>query len=267
MDKRIKRVKLYVKANNNARRIEKLIKNALDKHNLELNDDDYDILISVGGDGTFLKMLRANDYNNNYYASINAGSLGFLSSVDNSNLDCFINDLSNGKYKIREVNLLKVKIYFSDNVKELYCFNEFTIRKSDFSTFKADVLIDNNLLEKFTGDGLVISSPIGTTAYNQALGGAILDNDIKALSLIPIAPINNKVYKSLINPMIISPNKKITVIPYNSINVCYLVDGEINSNDFITKIECTLDKTIKYIVPNSYDYIDRIKSKIIDIKE
>ena len=266
MDKRIKRVKLYVKDNNNAHRIEKLVKSALEKHKLEINDN-YDIFISVGGDGTFLKMLRANNYKNTYYGAINAGSLGFLTSVDSNKIDEFINDLSLGNYLVKDIDLLKVKVYTDNKYTELYCLNEFTIRKNDFKTFKADVYINQKLLERYTGDGLVISTPLGTTAYNQALGGAILDNDIKALSLIPIAPINNKVYKSLISPMVISSNKKITIIPFNNINLCYLTDGEINNSDNITKIECILDKTIKYIVPVDYDYIDRLKIKLIDIKE
>ena len=267
MDRIINRVKLYVKENNNAHRVEKLVKNALSKHNFELNNDNFDMEISIGGDGTFLKMLRSNKYKDTYYAAINAGSLGFLSSVDNNKLDKFISDLANNKFMVKEVNLLKVKVYSDNEVKELYCLNEFTIRKSDFKTFKADVLIDKKLLEKYTGDGLVISTPLGTTAYNQALGGSILDNDIKAMSLIPIAPINNKVYKSIINSMIIAPNKKIIIIPYNNINVCYLTDGEIYNDDNITKIECTLDKVIKYVVPTNYDYIDRLKVKMIDTKE
>ena len=266
MDKKIKRVKLYVKENNTAHRVEKLVKNALLKHNLELNDD-FDIEISIGGDGTFLKMLRSNKYRDTYYAAINAGSLGFLSSVDNNKLDKFINDLANNKFMVKEISLLKVKVYSNDSVKELYCVNEFTIRKCDFSTFKADVYIDKKKLERFTGDGLVISTPLGTTGYNEALGGSIIDNDIKALSLTPIAPINNKVYKSLLSPIIIAPNKKIIIEPYNHINLCYLTDGEICIDNSITKIECMLDKTIKYVVPNNYDYIDRLKNKIIDTKE
>ena len=266
MDKRIKRVKLYVKENNNAHRIEKLVKSVLVKHNLELNNNDFDIIISIGGDGTFLKMLRNNQYSDVYYAAINAGSLGFLSSVDSNKLDKFIENIASNNYKVRDINLLKIKIYHDTKVNELYCVNEFTIRKSDFSTFKADVLIDKKKLEKYTGDGLVISTPLGTTGYNQALGGSIIDNDLKALSLIPIAPINNKVYKSLINPFIIAPNKKITIIPYNNTKICYLTDGEIY-NDDITKIECYLDKEIRFIVPNNYDYIDRIKNKIVDNKE
>ncbi len=266
MDKKIKRVKLYVKENNTAHRVEKLVKNALLKHKLELNDN-YDILLSIGGDGTFLKMLHSNNYRNTYYGAINAGSLGFLSSVDSNKLDKYISDIANDKYIVKEINLLKVKIYSNELVNEMYCVNEFTIRKSNFSTFKADVYIDKKLLEKYTGDGLVISTPFGSTAYNEALGGSILDNDLKALSITPIAPINNKVYKSLASPIIFAPNKKIVIVPHNNINLCYLTDGEITNDNSITKIECSLDKTIKYVLPSNYDYIDRLKNKIIDTKE
>lgn len=265
MERVIKKIKLYVKDTDKAHNTEKLLKSVLKEHKYELNNIDYDMEISVGGDGSFLKMLHKNNFQDNiYYASINAGSLGFLSSIDCNRVEEFINSLDNNQFKIKEISLLKVLVYTKKDIKELYCINEFTVRKSDFSTMKANVLVDDELLEEYNGDGLVISSPIGSTGYNMVLGGSIIDNNIKAFSLIPIAPINNKVYKALTNPVILSNNRKLTIIPRNNKNLCYLSDGIINHINGINKIECSLDKVIKCVVPNDYNYLSVIKSKMID---
>ena len=266
MDRIINKVKLYVKDNNKAHDVEKNIKNALSKHNFELNEN-ADIVISIGGDGTFIKMVHHSNFNNKFYASINAGSLGFLSSIDSDKIDSFVNDLNNNNFKIKEINLLKIKIYSNGVVKELKCLNELTVRNSDFSTFKADVLVNNKLLESYNGDGLVINTPAGSTAYSLALNGAVLDNDIKAFALTPIVPINNKVYKSLINSIILSENKEVTIIPSNNKNFCYVCDGKMEKLDKCDKISCKLEGSIKCIVLNDYDYFNTISSKIIDIKE
>lgn len=265
MGRNINRIKLYVKNTDKARNVHINVKNALLKHKFELNEVDYDLLISIGGDGSFLKMLRANNYDSNvFYAGINAGSLGFLTSIESVQVDSFIESINNNDYLIKDVDLLKVVVYSNNEIKEFYCINEFTLRKNDFSTMKADVLINNQLLENFSGDGLLFNTPTGSTAYNQALGGAIIDNDIKAFSMIPIAPINNKVYHAISNTTLLSKNKKITIIPKSSNNLCYLTDGLVFNDENIEKIECFLDKSIKVIFPSNDNFVSRLKSKIIN---
>ena len=264
MDRIINKVKLYVKDTPKAHNTEKILKSVLLEHNFELNDNDYDLIISVGGDGSFLKMIHKYNFDDTkYYASVNAGSLGYLSSIDNEKVGEFVNDLNNNNFTIKEINLLKVKVYAND-VKELYCVNEFTIRKNDFATMKANLYIDDELIEDYNGDGLVISTNTGSTGYNLVLGGPIIDKDLNALSIIPIAPINNKVYKALTNPMIISDKRKVTITLRNNFNICYLSDGIITNLNNISKIECFIDKTIKCIVPKDYNYLKTIKDKVID---
>ncbi len=265
MERVINKVKLYIKDTDKAHNAELVLKNELTKHNFELNED-ADMIISVGGDGTFLKMLHKYNFNNCYYASVNAGSLGFLSSVDNSNIIEFINDLDTNNYDVREFNILKTVIYLNNTKKEYYSLNEFTIRNSDFQTFKADLLIDDKLIEKYNGDGLVISTPIGSTAYNYALNGPILDSDANAFILTPIVPINNKVYHALSNSLVLSNNKKITIIPNKNPNLCILVDGKIE-RIIPDRVDCYIENKIKVIVPKNYNYLNIIKNKIIDTKE
>lgn len=268
MERMIKRVKLFVKDTPKAHLIEKKVKEELLNNNFEINDTKFDLGISIGGDGTFLKMMHKSNFDcNKYYASINAGSLGFLSSVDSDNLMDFITNLNNSSYKVKEIDVLKTKVYNKKEIHEYYSLNEFTVRKSDFSTFKSDLFINDHLLENYSGDGLVISTVTGSTGYSMVLGGAIIDNDLESFMITPIAPLNNKVYKSLSNSFIVSNKNKVVIIPKNSHNLCYLSDGEIYNTCF-DKIECKMaNKKIKLLVQNDYNYIDNIKSKIIDKME
>ena len=264
MGRILNKVKLYVKDTSKAHTIEDIVIQELLNNNFVIDNNNYDIAISIGGDGTFIKMLHSNNFNPNiYYASINAGSLGFLSSTESNNLKKFIYDLSNNLFNIKNLDVLNTKV-FTDTQEDYFSINELTIRKNDFSSLRSDVYIDNTLLEKYIGDGLVISTSIGSTGYNLALNGPITDINIKAYILSSIAPINNKIYHSLINPMVISNDRKLTVVPHESNNLCIIVDGIIINIDNVKNIECTISNSIKYIVPKEYNYIENIKSKIID---
>lgn len=266
MNKEVNTIKLYVKDTLKAHEIENIVRKELADNNLLLDNDSFQLAISIGGDGTFLKMLHDNNFDNSlYYASINAGSLGFLSSINENQIIDFIKSLIDNNFNIKELNILKSNLYGNNIVNEILSINELTIRKTDFSSFKCDIYVDDKLLNKYNGDGLVISTPIGSTGYNLALNGPIIDNDIKALSITTIAPINNKVYKSITNSIIIDAKRKITLVFEDNTNLCYLNDGKMNTLSNINKIECILDnKSIKCIMPNEYNYIDNIRTKIID---
>ncbi len=268
MNKDIKNIKLYVKDTLKAKETEKIVREELLNNGFMINDNNYDLVISIGGDGTFLKMLHHHNLDNKlYYTSINAGSLGFLSTAYHNQVKEFINKLKNRLYIIKPINVLKTVAYTNNESKEFSSINELTIRKSDFSCLKCDIYIDNKLLDKFVGDGLMISTSIGSTAYNLVLGGSIIDNELKVLSITPIAPLNNKVYKSLINSLVLSKKRRITIIlNYNKVSL--VSDGKVHELNDVKKIEFMLsDNYINYLLTDDYNYIDNIKSKIIDSGE
>lgn len=268
MNDMVNRVKLYVKDISKAHMVEEIVTKELLENGFIIDNNDYNIAISIGGDGTFIKMLHTNNFNSNiYYIGINAGSLGFLSSIENADIKRFINDLKNKIFNIRELDILKTRV-FSNNEIEIISINELTIRKQDFSSLRSEVYINNDLLEKYVGDGLVVSTSVGSTGYNLALSGPIVDPNIKAYTLTAIAPINNKVYNSLSNSMIISSDKKISVIPQENNNLCIVSDGKLLKIDNIKKIECSINNNIiKCIVPKDYNYVNNVRRKVVNTKE
>ena len=146
-------------------------------------------------------------------------------------------------------------------IKTFYSLNEIVIRDENLNVLKLDVKIDNTKLESFVGDGLLIATSFGSTAYNLSYGGSIVYNDLHTLQITPIAPLNNKVYKTLSNSVIIPQNKIITLETNNSIILT--IDGENIIYENIGKIETFINKTIKFIRMNGYDYTKKVNEKFL----
>ena len=137
-------------------------------------------------------------------------------------------------------------------------------RSSDFKTLKLKIEIDNEKLENFVGDGVVISTSFGSTAYNLSLGGAIVYNTFHSLQITPIAPLNSKTYRNLLGPLVLPDNKLITLILNNTNDLLITFDGENKVLNNISKVEVLMeDKTIKCFRKNGYNFIKKINEKFL----
>ena len=261
---KINKVKLFVNNDEKSLEVSKKLEKELMEYGFIIDNNDYELAISVGGDGCFLRMIRENNFNNDiYYIGVNSGTLGFLQEIDINNTINFVKRLSLDDYKIEELSYEEDRI-FIDNKEYLYnSLNELVIRKKDFSIFKGKVFIDDELLEEFSGDGLLISTSTGSTAYNMSFNGPIIYNSLDTLVLTPIAPLNNKVYSSLINPLIIPNNKVIRIIP-DSKSLFFMIDGKIQEIDNVNKIEINIsNKKIKCLRMNEFHFVKIVNNKII----
>ena len=265
MNKKISKIKLYIKNKKEAKRIADIVKNKLQENGFLVVDNNYDLALSIGGDGTFIKMIHESKFNNKLlYAGINAGSLGYLIDFEIDDIDNFINLLKNNTYYMKESSVLETKLINNYNIDVLKSFNEVIIKSNNQLLLYADVYIDDTLLEHFTGDGLLISTPNGSTAYNLSYGGSIIDNKLKALSLTGIAPLNNKIYHSLINNLIVSSNRILKIKFNNNENIEIINDGKIININSVKEIEFNLDNSIELICSNKNDLASKINKKIIN---
>ena len=145
------------------------------------------------------------------------------------------------------------------------CLNEIVIRKNDFSILKTNVYIDNELLENFTGDGLLISTSTGSTAYNMSFKGSIVYNTINTLQITPIAPINNKAYNTLANSIVIPNDKVVSLSNEKEDNLFFMVDGKNYFLDNVYKIENKISmKKIKCLRMNDFHFIRIVHEKIVE---
>lgn len=154
-------------------------------------ESDVDILISIGGDGTFLSSVAYSLTNNTPIAGINCGRLGFLAAISNENLEQALQQLVNNEYKIENRSLLEIlkpKDLFNGNN---YALNELTVHKLDNSSMiQIETYINNEFLANYWADGLIIGTPTGSTAYSLSVGGPIIMPELSGLIITPIAPHN-----------------------------------------------------------------------------
>ena len=264
MKRIINKIKLYVKKSNYAKEIADDLKKKLIKNGFTINNKEYDLAISIGGDGTFLKMVHENKFNDNIlYFGINAGSLGFLTSIESKNLDSFVRVISKNNFFVRDSILINTSFITKRTSKEYCSINEIVIKKSNHMLLKSNIYINNELLEKYVGDGLLISTPNGSTAYNLSFDGVIIDNDLKALTLVPIAPINNTIYKTLSKKIVFADNKVISVKLDNEENICMINDGIISNINEVCEIKIKISNKIIKVLEIDDDFIKKINTKLI----
>lgn len=265
MERKINKVKLFVNQDNKSEDVHRKLMEQLLLYHFEIVEEDYDLAISIGGDGSFLRMVRENNFNEDiYYIGINSGTLGFLQEININETTDFIERLNNNEFKEEKICYLTAKIFTKYDTYSYNCLNEIVIREKSFSVLNADVYVDNELLEHFTGDGILVSTSTGSTAYNMSFGGSIIYNTLDAFILTPVAPINNRNCNTLTNSIII-PNDKKVVLQNKNHDLFLMVDGinkEVNDD---TRIEIGIaNRQIKCLRMNNFDFIQIVNKKIIE---
>ncbi len=179
------------------------------RNNFSLNEKNPDIVIALGGDGTLLRAVHhyLDQIDHIKFIGINAGTLGYLMQFSKEDLEDI---LKNRLFDVERYSLIECLIKKNNNEQTLFAVNEFRF-ENPFHTMIADVYINNSHLEKFRGNGLVISSSLGSSAYNKSLGGAVVDSSLEILELTEIAPIENNVYRSLGSSLVLSREKEISL--------------------------------------------------------
>ena len=265
--KKINKVKLFINNNLKSRKAAEEIKKELINNKFQLVEEDFDLGIAVGGDGSFLRMVTICNFNSEcYYVGINAGTLGFAQDISLEEIKPFIKSLSKENINYDKIGIGEVEVIFKNKtINKFNIVNEIVIRNEELNTLHANVFVDESLLEKYVGDGLLIATSFGSTAYNLSFGGSIVFNTFDTLQLTPIAPLNNKSYRNLINSVIIPSNKIITIEPNtNDNNLLITVDGKNTFLNEVEKIKIVINnKTINIIRKKDYDFIKKVNEKFI----
>ncbi|MEY4037953.1 MAG: hypothetical protein RIR67_263 [Bacteroidota bacterium] len=170
-------------------------------------DSSFDMLISIGGDGTILRAATLVRNSGVPILGINAGRLGFLATVQKENIDSFLQFVIDKKYSISKRTLLGLDCSpENEAIKEInFAMNEITVsRKDTTSMITIETYLNNEFLNSYWADGLIISTPTGSTGYSMSCGGPILTPEVKSLVITPIAPHNLNA-----RPLVIPDNTEI----------------------------------------------------------
>ena len=159
---------------------------------IEFDDfDTVDIIVSIGGDGTFLSVISYYRHLNKPFVGVNKGSIGFLTEISEYNIEAAFDRIVAGDYKIMERMQLKAELY--DRYKKLkaedVCLNDISVlRGAQPHITKLTLFIDNERVEKFYGDGIVVAAPTGSTAYTLAAGGPLVMPNMDVILITPLCP-------------------------------------------------------------------------------
>lgn len=260
------KIKLFPNKNSDSLFIADILKSELESNGFEIVNDNPDLAVAIGGDGSFLHMVAETDFDTKIkYIGVNNGTLGFLQEIKPTELSSFIDNLKNNKYRIEKVSFENIKVVTKEEVYYFKAFNEVVVRDMNLSTVYLDVTINNTYLEKFVGDGLLIATQEGSTAYNMSLNGAIIYDGIHSLQLSPIAPLNNNIYRTITTSILIPQDRKVKLTPSNrTTDILLLVDGVNHNfrNVLYVEVETSTD-FLDCIRMNDYDYTNIINDKFL----
>lgn len=186
----------------------------LEREQIEVSEIDPELIISVGGDGTLLSAFHRFNHllDKVKFLGVHTGHLGFYTDWRDYELEELVSSFLMEQEKSISYPLLDVKIKFCDENPDRHflALNESTIKRSN-RTMVADIYIKDELFERFRGDGLSVSTPTGSTAYNKSIGGAVIHPSINAFQLAEIASLNNRVFRTLGSPMVIADSEWVSI--------------------------------------------------------
>ena len=166
------------------------------------------IIVSVGGDGAFLQAVRKTGFRQDcLYAGVStSGKRSLYCDFDIDDLSSMIEAMTKEQIEVRKYPTIQVTV---DGETNFLCLNEFSIRSGIIKTFVMDVYIDDIHFETFRGDGMIISTPTGSSAYSKSVGGAVVDPMLPCLQVSELASLNNNRFRSLGSPFILSGERKL----------------------------------------------------------
>lgn len=221
-----------------------------------------DLAISVGGDGTILHTAQVAAPQHLPIVGLNSGHLGYLTAADISQAPALVHDLIAGRYVVEPRAMISISC---DSpllgVNYPYALNEIVVTRTDTSSMIAiDVMLGDVQLSTSKGDGLLVCTPTGSTAYNLSVGGPILEPLSHCLALSPISP-----HSLSLRPVVVADDAQITVIPRSRAKHCQVsIDGEIAKVPSGTPLHISKAPfATQLIMPTGRNFAETLRTKLL----
>lgn len=226
-----------------------------------------DFVFTIGGDGTVLRaihhFLDAGILNRVKFIGIHTGTLGYYTDWLPDELSELVEFVATQEIESHRYPLLEAKLCAGQRTRYRYALNEFTILNAK-RTQHLDIKINDLYLESFRGTGICVSSPTGSTAYNKALGGAIVYPSLPVYQLTEIASINSNAYRTIGSPLIIPSEQKLILASENWESMTLTQDHlELDVSE-LTAIEITLsEKHVQFVKRQGGLFWNRVKTHFL----
>lgn len=235
----------------------------LKKHNLveqKVLYENSDFILSVGGDGTMLRTAYEALDHNTPLIGVNIGKLGFLAEFDLNGLDELAKNLTENNYEIDERIILKAKC-ISPKKEEFHAINDIVIDKGRWpKMIQLTVKVDGDYVTTFSADGIIISTPTGSTGYSLSTGGPILSPKADAIALSPISP-----HTLTVRPLVLSSDQNIEItVDSQHTSVQVNCDGQ---RVYYYEPPATIDivkdeRTMKLVHTSATNYFEILRNKL-----
>lgn len=223
-------------------------------------EKDTDLMFSIGGDGTILDAITFVRDSGIPIVGINTGNLGFLASIAKNEIDNALDAIYTKDYTIEERSLLKL-VSPADIFNDFsYGLNEIAVQKKDSAMIKVHVYIDGEFLNTYWSDGIIISTPTGSTAYSLSVGGPIVTPDSGNFIISPISPHNLTV-----RPIVLPDNIKLQ-LKLESRAINYITSVDHRSVVMKNTKELTIEKAdfkIKLLKLNNSSFYKTLRNKLM----
>ena len=226
-------------------------------------DTSYDLFFSIGGDGTILKSITFVRDLDIPIVGVNTGRLGFLATIQKQDVTSSITEILEGNYYISERSLLSIET--SPSNKEItplnFALNEVAVnRKNTTSMIKVETTINSEYLTSYWSDGLIVSTPTGSTGYSLSCGGPVIEPSNESIILTPIAPHNLNV-----RPLVV-PDNSVVTLKVSGREDTHLVSLDSRIVTLENETLITIKKaafTIKFVQPIEESFIKTLRKKLL----
>lgn len=240
------------------------------EHGLRLDAEYPDIVVSIGGDGTMLHAFHTfiDRISTTAFVGVHTGHLGFYAdwkSDEIPQLMSLMESHANGERpRIASYPIIQLDIIKKSGTLSTLCLNEFTIKSVD-GTVMAQVDINDQMFEMFRGDGICVSSPSGSTAYNKSLGGTVVHPSIEALQISEIASINNRVFRTMGSSLLLPAHHHCDIYSRKEQNLMLTIDHlSIPVNDLIS-VRCQVaEQKVSFVRYRPFPFWTRVRNAFLD---
>lgn len=255
----MKRFSIIAKHDDKSLKMREKVKKALWEHSFIYDEEEPELVICIGGDGTLLYAVHRyiQQLDKLHFVAVHAGTLGFFTDYTEENLDQCIQDIIQGEtYEVFTSKLLEAQV----NDYTVYALNEIRI-ENIMRTQMFDIYIDDEFFERFKGNGICLSTQAGSTAYNRSLRGAVVDSGLSLMQLTEIAGIHDSKHQSLGVPYILKDDRSLCFSSDNFENAYICYDHKSLALENVKDIHCRMsDKTVRFVRYRKYSYLERVRT-------
>ncbi len=267
MDSR--KITIFANEDSYSQEIRKLLRRKLQQSGFTVPKQftpDAELIVSIGGDGAFLRTLHKYNFPHIPFFGINTGHLGFFQEIHPEELDEFVFLYKQGRYHIQNLKTVKATVEEDGGQVDYQGLNEITIKGDRSATIHLNISIGNSFIERFSGDGILVCTPAGSTAYNYSLGGSIVDPRLSILQITPIAPMNTTAYRSFTSSVVLPEELIVTIHPELREGIGFLItsDGLEHRHTNIRRIRLGFSETEVLLMRfEHYDFWTKVKTKFL----